>query len=74
MSRQVHLRVIGRLDMGRPQEGTVTIHRDSGLIAVRPLRRRREYVLPLATAAEMVVARVVKAELAEKAASKRRAR
>lgn len=74
MSRLVHLRVIGRLDTGRPQEGTVTIHRDAGLIAVRPLRRRREYVLPLATAAEMVVARVVRAELAERQTAKKRGR
>jgi hypothetical protein len=74
VSRRVHVRVIGRLDMGRPQEGTVTIERDSGLFAVRPLRRRRDYVLPLASVAEMVVARVIKAELAERAAAKRRRR
>lgn len=75
MSRQVHVRIVGRLDLSRPQEGTVTINRDSLLIAVRPLRRRREYVLPLAAAAEMVVAKVIKAELAERqAAKKRRAR
>lgn len=74
MSRKVHVRVIGRLDMGRPQEGTVTIQRDSGLFGVRPLRRRREYVLPLSTVAEMVVARVIKAEILERAAAKRRRR
>lgn len=75
MSRQVHVRIVGRLDLSRPQEGTVTINRDSLLIAVRPLRRRREYVLPLAAAAEMVVAKVIKAELAERqTAKKRRAR
>jgi hypothetical protein len=64
--KRVHLRIIGRLDTGRPQEGTVTIDRDSLLFAVRPLRRRREYVLPLATMAEIAVARVIKAELADR--------
>jgi hypothetical protein len=71
MSRRVRLRVIGRLDLARPQEGTVTIDRDHGLIAVRPLRRRREYVLPLATVAEIVVARVIRAEVADRRAAKR---
>jgi hypothetical protein len=74
VSRPVHIRIVGRLDTGRPQEGTVTITRDSGLFSVRPLRRRREYVLPLATLAEMAVARVIKAELAERKAAKRRGR
>lgn len=66
-----HFRVLGRLDRARPQEGTVTITRDSGLIAVRPLRRRREYVLPLSAVAEMIVARVIKAEVAEQRAARR---
>ena len=67
-----HFRVLGRLDTSRAQEGTVTITRDSGLMAVRPLRRRREYVLPLSAVAEMVCSRVIKAELAEKRAEKGR--
>jgi len=71
MTRQVHLRVIGRLDTGRVQEGTVTIRRDLGLVEVRPLRRRRSYILPLSAVAEMVVSRVVRAELAERAKTKR---
>jgi hypothetical protein len=58
-----YYRVLGRLDGSRPQEGTVTVARDSGLIAVHPLHRRREYVLPLAAVAEMIVARVVRAEV-----------
>jgi len=74
VSRRVHVRIVGRLDLARPQDGTVTIERDAGLFGVRPLRRRREYVLPLSTVAEMVVARVVKAELAERMAAKRRRR
>lgn len=65
-------RVVGRLDTVRLQEGTVTVNRASGLIAVRPLRRRREFVLPLSAVAEMVVAKVIKAEVAEKRAARRR--
>jgi hypothetical protein len=74
VSRLVRLRVVGRLDTARAQDGTVTITRDSGLIAVRPLRRRREYVLPLATVAEIICARVIKAEIAERKSSRRKAR
>lgn len=63
MSR-VRLRVIGRLDLAsRVTEGTVTIERDAGLFEVRPLRRRRTYVLPLSTVADMVCQRIIKAEL-----------
>jgi hypothetical protein len=72
VSRRVHVRIVGRLDLGRPQEGTVSIDRDAGLVSVRPLRRRREYVLPLSTVAEIVVARVIKAEVAERRESRRR--
>ena len=68
-------RVVGRLDgCGRPQVGTVAIDRASGLISVRPLRRRRTYTLPLATVAEMVCQRVIRAELAERRAAKRHRR
>lgn len=73
MARQgkVHMRVVGCLDVSRPQQGTVTIDRGAGLFAVRPYRRRREYVLPLSTVAEIVVARVVKAEVAARRAERR---
>jgi hypothetical protein len=40
------------------------------LISVRPKGRRRLYTLPLATVAEMIVARVVKAEIPERIAKK----
>jgi len=53
-------RIVGRLDhASRVQAGTVTISRTSGTFAVRPLRRRKEYVLPLATVAEMVCQRLI---------------
>lgn len=61
-----------RLDGAR--EATVTIDRDRMLFAVRPLRRRREYVLPLAAVAEMVVWRLVNLEAREKRAEKVRRR
>lgn len=60
---RVHLRVVGKLDNAGPaQGGTVVIDRNAGLFAVRPLRRRRVYELPLSTVAEMVVARIIRAE------------
>jgi hypothetical protein len=68
-------RIVGRLDhAARVQAGTVTISRTSGTFAVRPLRRRREYVLPLATVAEMVCQRLIRAELLERRAAKKRRR
>lgn len=66
-------RVVGRLDAAsRVQEGTVTISRTAGTFAVRPLRRRREYLLPLSTVADLVCQRILKAELAERRAARRK--
>lgn len=50
---------------------TVTVNRDTGLVTVRPLRRRRAYELPLAWAAEAVMWQVLKAEAAEKRAARK---
>lgn len=47
--------------------GTVTVDRSRGLFCVRPLRRRREYVLPLGTVAALVVWRLVGLETRERA-------
>src|SRR3990172_5372805 len=56
-------RVVGRLDAAsRVQEGTVTISRTAGTFAVRPLRRRREDLLPLSTVAAPGCEGVLKAE------------
>lgn len=44
------------------RQATVQIDRGSLLFSVRPHRRRRDFVLPLSTVAEMVIWRVVKAE------------
>lgn len=65
-------RVFARLDSAsRSQAGTVTISRSEDLFAVRPLRRRREYALPLSVVASMVVHAVIRAENAEKVRGKR---
>ena len=65
-------RIEGRMDGSNG--GTVTIDRGAMLFSVRPLRRKREYVLPLKDVAEMVLWRIVKAEANEKLANKRRRR
>jgi hypothetical protein len=63
MRRAHHYRVLARLDMASRQvAGTVTIDQ-AGTFIVRPLRRRRVYALPLAAVADMVVKRVVQAEV-----------
>lgn len=62
--KAAHFAVTGDLDgTGRPMRGTVTIDRRRGLFAVRPLRRRRVYELPLAAVADLVVRKVVIAEV-----------
>lgn len=70
--KSAHFRVVGRLDRaGGVHEGTVTIDRMRQLFCVRPLRRRRVYELPLSVVADLVVHKVVIAELAIKRAEKR---
>lgn len=53
-------KIDGRLDGA--DGGKVMIHRETGLIAVRPRGRHRVYELRLADVAEMIVQRVVIAE------------
>lgn len=69
---KARFRVIGKFDIARTQEATVIVERESLLFKVRPLRRRREFVLPLANVAEIVVAKVIKAEVAERRRKKAR--
>lgn len=66
--------ISGVFDRSRPTRGTLTIDRALGLLEVRPLRRRRSYILPLNTVAEIVVAKVIKAELGERATAEDRKR
>ncbi len=62
--RPARARVVGRFHhAARITEGTVTLDRGAGLFTVRPLRSRKVYTLPLDRVAEMVVQRVIKADL-----------
>ncbi len=72
--KENHFRVVAVLDRARASEGTVTINRAAGLFSVRPLRRRRVYTLPLAAVAELVVQRMIRLEVLERARAKRAAR
>lgn len=75
MSRRARFRVIGRLDRaGGVTTGTVTIDRATGILEVRPLRRRRVYQMPLAVVADMVVRTLVVAELRERRAARAKRR
>lgn len=58
------MKVQGRVNGA--QGATISIDRERGLVSVRPFRERREYTLPLQTIAEIVVVKVVKAELERK--------
>lgn len=72
MTRSARFRVYCRLDSAsRMQAGTVTISRCEDIFAVRPLRRRREFTLPLSAVASMVVQRVIKAEAATARAARK---
>lgn len=71
MSRS-KFKIEGRFD--GTDGATVTIDRGAGLFSVRPLRRRREYTLPLATVAEIVLFRIVRAEVNAKLEQKARKR
>ena len=64
MSRAAHFKVSGRLDNASArQPGTVTIDRGARVFTVRPHGRRRVYELPLDVVAEMVVTRILRAEV-----------
>jgi len=52
-------------------EASVVIDRGSGVMTVRPSRRRTTYELPLSTVAEIVMWRIIKAEAAAKLKAKR---
>ncbi len=64
MRRFVHFRVSGRFDLAsRQQLGTMSIDRRSGMVTVRPLRRRRVYAATLSALAELVVRSQIVAEV-----------
>jgi len=62
VSQHVHLDITGRVNAS--EGATIEVDRDREIMIVRPKAERRTYDLPLRTVAEMVVARVVKNELA----------
>ena len=74
MGRRSRFPVIGQLDRVRPTRGTVTVDRAAGLFEVRPYRSRKTYTLPLSTVAEIVVQKIIMAEVAERRAAKRKKR
>lgn len=74
--RRAHFKIDGPgVRLNGAHRGRLTIEEAGGrqLVRVRPLRQR-EYVLPLATVAEMVIWRVVRNELASEGARARRDR
>lgn len=73
MGAKSHFRVAARFDLpaNTGQVGTVTIDRGAGLFTVRPYRRRRTFELPLDVVADMVVARVIRAEILTRKATKK---
>lgn len=63
MPRLAHFKTIAKTDGPCHTSATVTIDRASELISVRPRKRRRTYTLPLSAVAEMIVYRVIRAEV-----------
>lgn len=55
-------------------QGTVSINRGAGTFSVRPHRRHKDYVLPLAEVAQIVAERIIKAEAFKKRMEKAKAR
>jgi hypothetical protein len=73
MARPARCRVTGRFDAGGGvRQATIIVDRAAHLFTVRPYRRRQVFTLPLATVAEIVVWRVVRAGLAQERRAKTR--
>lgn len=72
---KTRFRVIGTFDLaGGSQVATVEIDRISGIVSVRPLRRRRTYSLPLADVAAWICQATIRAEVRERRHANRRTR
>lgn len=68
-------RVLAKLDQAaRFTYGTVSIDRETGVVEIRPLRRRKVYTTTLAALAQLAVERAVLAELREKRKAREEAR
>lgn len=71
--RCARFKVFGQLDgAGGAKQGTVIVDRVSGLLHVRPFRRKRVYTMPLSMVADMVCKRILMNEVMEKRATKRK--
>lgn len=65
-------KVTGTFDIsGGLQTATVEIDRASGIVSVRPLRRRRAYALPLSSVAAWICQVIIRGEVRERRAAKR---
>ncbi len=60
----------GRRDYNGATAATVMIDRNSNLISVRPHRQHRTYELRLEDVAQIIVERIIKAEIKEKKMAK----
>ena len=70
--RKAKFRVMGMFEMAcRPQEATVSIDRDTGVVEIRPLRRRKIYLTTLAAMASVAVRREIQREVQEKKKAKK---
>jgi len=73
--RVARFKVYGQFTGGAIKPGTVIIDRtENALFGVRPSKMRRVYELPLNKVAEFVVWHVIKKELADKRAAKKKKR
>lgn len=62
-----HFKVMGTFDIGGGlQTASVEIDRTSGIVSVRPFRRRRAYSLPLAAVAAWICQSILRAEVRER--------
>ncbi len=70
--KKSRFRVVGTFDLaGGAQVATVEIDRASGIVSVRPFRRRRAYSLPLADIAAWICQVIIRSEVRERRATKR---
>lgn len=70
--KKSRFRVVGTFDLaGGAQTATVEIDRASGIVSVRPFRRRRAYSLPLAAVAAWICQVIIRGEVRERRVAKR---
>lgn len=65
-SRSAHFDITGRFDNASKAKVTIETVGQTVLVKVRPHHARREYIMPLSTLAEILIWKVVKAEVQEK--------